>query len=190
MRRVLGLLLSSVLLGGCDEASEGERLGLYSVLATRTQNTCGAQMSGKLQSARFNVVLSLQQGVLRWTPTGATTASGSFNVFDGTFRIAIEASTQMIAANRQRQIPGCVLRRVDLIEGVVRASADAGASTSVDASTNADAGTVVTGFQAQETIAYGTESGDCTSLIGVGEGQSLALPCVVGYQMDAARIGP
>lgn len=184
MRRVLGLLLSTVLLGGCNDAAEGERLGVYSVVATRTQDTCGSQMSGKVQRAQFNVVLSLRQGVLQWKPEGAIAASGSYDVFQGTFRIAVEASNQMIAPDRRRQIPGCILRRVDVIEGTVSTSGDAGVTA------NVDAGTVLTGFQAHETIAYGTESGDCTSLIGVGGGQAFALPCMVGYQLEATRVGP
>ena len=184
MRRALGLLLSTVLLGGCNDATEGERLGVYSVIATRTQDTCGSQMSGKVQRAQFNVVLSLRQGVLQWTPAGANAASGTYNVFQGTFRIAAEASTQMIAPDRRREFPGCVLRRVDVIDGAVTSSGDAGAMS------NVDAGTVLTGFQAQETIAYGTESGDCSPLIGVGGGQAFALPCVVGYRMEATRVGP
>lgn len=184
MRRALGLLLSTVLLGGCDDGTEGERLGVYSVIATRTQDTCGSQLSGKVQRAQFNVVLSLRQGVLQWTPAGANAASGTYDVFQGTFRIAVEASTQMIAPDRRREFPGCVLRRVDVIEGAVTSSADAGATA------NVDGGTVLTGFQAQETIAYGTERGDCSPLIGVGGGQAFALPCTVGYRMEATRVGP
>lgn len=189
MRRALALLLSTIVPGACVEATEGERLGLYSVLATRTTNTCGAQLSGKLPSARFNVALSLQRGVLRWTPQGTEGATGSFDVYQGTFRIAVEASTLRIAPDRRREIVGCVLRRVDLIEGSVTMSADGGVGSN-DASSNIDAGTVIGGFRAQETIAYGTESGDCTPLIGVGEGQAFALPCQVGYQLEATRIGP
>ncbi len=184
MRRVLGLLLSTVLLGGCNDAAEGERLGVYSVVATRTTDTCGSQMSGKVQRAQFNVVLSLRQGALQWKPEGAIAASGSYDVFQGTFRIALEASTQMIAPDRRRQIPGCILRRADVIEGAVSTGGDAGVTA------NVDAGTVLTGFQARETIAYGTESGDCSSLIGVGGGQAFALPCAVGYQLEATRVGP
>lgn len=188
MRRVLGLLLSTALLGGCNDATEGERLGLYSVLATRSQNTCGSQMSGKLQSARFNVALSLRQGVLRWTPEGAVAAAGSYDAFQGTFRIAVESTTQAIAPDRRREIAGCVLRRVDVIEGSVTAASDAGVPA--DTHEGADAGTTVTGFRARETIAYGSERGDCAALIGVGAGQALALPCVVGYDLEATRVGP
>ena len=184
MRRSVGLVLSVILLGGCNDAEQGERIGLFSVLATRTQNSCGAQLSGKRSSARFNVVLSLQQGVLRWTPEGASTATGTFDVYPGTFRISLEESSERIAPDRRREIAGCVLRRVDVIEGSLRAVADAGVQS------DPDAGSRVVGFTAQETIAYGVESGDCGALLGVGQGQALALPCVVGYQLDATRVGP
>lgn len=184
MRRVLGLLLSTLALGGCNDATEGQRLGLYSVQATRTANSCGAQLADKVTSARFNVALSLRQGVLTWTPETATSASGTFDVYQGTFRLALETSIPKIAPDRRREVVGCTLRRVDVIEGVIDTSGDAGLAA------NVDAGTTVTGFRAQESIAYGVESGDCSAVIGVGSGQAYALPCVVGYQFEATRIGP
>lgn len=184
MRRVLGLLLSMTALGGCDDAGEGQRLGLYSVQATRTANSCGAQLADKLPSARFDVALSLRQGVLTWTPESATSASGTFDVYQGTFRLALESSIPKIATDRRREVVGCTLHRVDVIEGVINTSGDAGPSS------NVDAGTTVTGFRAQESIAYGVESGDCAAVIGVGAGQAFALPCVVAYQFEATRVGP
>jgi hypothetical protein len=190
LRRVAFVLVSTLALNACDDGTEGEPLGVFVVQATRTANTCGAQMSGKLQSARFNVSLALQSGVLRWTPEGAVAASGSYDVYQRTFRIAVENSTQAIAANRRLDIPGCVLRRVDVIEGVLDVrGGDAG--TAQDAGGGVDAGAAVVGsFRGHETIAYGTESGDCSALIGVGQGQALALPCQVGYDLVATRVGP
>jgi hypothetical protein len=185
MRRVLGLLLSTMVFGGCDNATESQRLGLYAVQATRTANTCGAQFADKLPGARFNVALSLRRGVLTWTPETAVAASGSFDVFQGTFRLALESSILKIAPDRRRQVVGCMLHRVDVIEGAIAGNGgDAGVGA------NLDAGITVTGFRAQETIAYGVESGDCEAAIGVGAGQALALPCVVGYQFEATRVGP
>lgn len=184
MRRVPGLLLSTLALAGCNDAGEGQRLGLYSVQATRTANSCGAQLADKVTSGRFNVALSLRQGVLTWTPETAVAASGSFDVYQGTFRISLESSIPKIAADRRREVVGCTLRRVDVVEGVINTSGDAGLAS------NVDAGTTVTGFRAQETIAYGVESGECSAVIGVGAGQAYALPCVVGYQLEATRVGP
>lgn len=187
MRRWSVVLLSTLLLSGCDDTTEGERLGTFTVRATRTQNGCGAQMGAKLPSAQFDVTLSLQRGALRWTPVGATSATGTFDVFQRTFRLSLETDIVARAADRRLDYPGCVLRRNDVIEGVVSSTPNA-----IDAgsSQGADAGSTVTSFRATETIAYGVASGDCAPVVGAAEGQVLALPCVVSYQMDATRSGP
>lgn len=187
MRRTSAALLSALLLSGCNEATEGERLGTFTVRATRTQNGCGAQMGAKLPSAEFDVTLSVQRGVLRWSPDGASSAMGTFDVFGRTFRLSLETDIVARAADRRIEYPGCVLRRNDVIEGVVSSApngADGGASQGVDA------GSTVTGFRATETIAYGVAGGDCRPLVGAAEGQVLALPCVVTYDMTATRSGP
>lgn len=191
MRRALGLLLASRLIAACNEPTEAQRLGVYAVQATRTSDTCGSQLAGKVPSARFNVALSLRQGVIQWGLEGADTTAGTFDVYQGTFRVAADSSSLRIAPDRRRDIVGCVLRRADVIEGVVSAAAgDAGPGLDAGGAANGDAGTVFSAFHATESIAYGTESGDCSALVGVGEGQALALPCLVTYRLDAERVAP
>jgi len=187
MLRTSLTIVFALLLSACDEGTEGERLGVFSVRATRSQNGCGAQRGAKLASATFDVTLSVQRGVLSWKPTGATAASGTFDVFQRTFRLSLENDIVAIAADRRIEYPGCVLRRSDVIEGVVSATAN---TLDGGLTQGADAGSSITGFRATETIAYGASSGDCAPIVGAAEGQLLALPCTVSYQMEATRTGP
>lgn len=187
MLRTAIAVVFALVLSACDDGTEGERLGTFSVRATRTQNGCGVQRGAKLASAEFDVALSVQRGVLQWTPTGATAASGTFDVYQRTFRLSLETDIAAIAADRRIEYPGCVLRRNDVIEGVVSATAN---TLDGGITQGTDAGSSITGFRATETIAYGTSSGDCDPIIGAAEGQLLALPCTVSYQMEATRTGP
>ncbi len=187
MLRTSIAVVFALLLSACDEGTEGERLGTFSVRATRTQNGCGAQRGAKLASAEFDVTLSVQRGVLQWKPVGAVSASGTFDVFTRAFRLSLENDIVAIAADRRVEYPGCVLRRNDVIEGVVSAAPNA---PDGGLAQGADAGSSITGFRATETIAYGTASGDCAPVIGAAEGQLLALPCTVSYDMQATRTGP
>ncbi len=186
MRRTLGTLVSALLLVACD-GTPGARLGTYAVTATMVQNTCGTQVGDYAASATFNVVLSLDRGVLSWTPTGATSATGAYDSSTHAFRLDQTTSTQAVAPNRAYQTPGCIIDRVDSVAGTIAIAGDAGTTQLTDV----DAGPLAGAFTADETIGYGSEAGsDCTPVVGVNPGQVLALPCTITYHMTATRTGP
>lgn len=187
MRRALFVGLSALYLFSCNDGSDGERLGTFTVLATRTRDACGAQMGAEVARAEYDVVLSVNRGLLQWRRVGGASATGSFDVYQRSFRLSQEQDIQAIQADRRYAYPGCVLRRNDVMEGLVSATAN-GADAGL--SQGADAGSTISGFRGTETIVYGTQSGDCSPLIGATEGQVLALPCSMTYEITATRTGP
>ena len=92
-----------------------------------------------------------------WVPTGSDPTRGIWDGVARAFRVLQEEDIVAWPADRRREIVGCMLRRSDVIEGVVEMApqGDGGAPL-------ADAGAMqARSFTATETITYGIAAGDC-----------------------------
>jgi hypothetical protein len=178
-RVVVGLAL----LCACVDTAPIE-LGRFRVVATRRTASCGPQSNAYLPRAEFEVTLQLTgQGGMSWVPTGSDPTRGIWDGVARAFRVLQEEDIVAWPADRRREIVGCMLRRSDVIEGVVEMApqGDGGAPL-------ADAGAMqARSFTATETITYGIAAGDCRPILGAAQGQYSALPCEVTYAFEALR---
>lgn len=184
------VLLACALLLGCD-SGPSVGLGRFHVVATRGANTCGAQALALQATVEFDVELKVGEGTIRWTPSGADSATGSWSASLRAFRVMQESDIVAWAADRRTGRAGCTIRRADVVEGSVTFD-DADASVASDASAQGDGGAapVARSFTATETIVYGATPGsDCAAAVGAGDGQFNAMPCNVTYTLTARRTG-
>jgi hypothetical protein len=194
---------------GCELTKDNSgSIGTFDVTAAVQANTCGPQVAPE-SAGSYAVEILLRGDLIRWRPVGGTEAPGSYDARTGAFRVQLERDIVVQAADVRRNIVGCTVHQVDLVQGVLDvASLDAGADASADVAMDAavdagDAGDArVDGgaldgrasegprpsFTGVSSVYYGAVAGgDCAGLIGVGQGQLLALPCSYSYQLRGVR---
>ncbi|MBI5517889.1 MAG: hypothetical protein HY909_29225 [Deltaproteobacteria bacterium] len=174
----LGLLLVACTNVPGDSGS----LGFFDVDGELTANSCGPLALRLPATVRFVAELRVGTGTLRWRPRGATEALGTYDPVTGAFRVAAQGELVLREANVRLRLPGCSLQQVDVLEGVLDRP------NGYDGGADSDAGGPTRlGFRATETLGYAITAGsDCTTLLGVGEGQFAQLPCTAAYRWRGA----
>lgn len=176
---VQALALPLLYLAGCPDSTAGVELGSYTVVATRTGGSCGAWREQATYS--FSVKLTIRPGVLRWDQSTGSPVNGTYDVRARSFRLTLEDSAQLAAANRATGYVGCTMVRHDVIDGVFDGP--------VPESTTADAGVPSPPFHATYSISWSAAPGsDCAPYVGALETQWSALPCSTSYGLAGARM--
>jgi hypothetical protein len=173
-----------VLLLACTPApGDSGSLGLFDVEGEVTTNSCGPLALQLPATARYVVELRVGMGTLRWRPRGAAEAVGTYDSVTGAFRVALQSEVVLRAPDSRLRLPGCALRQVDVLEGVLdRPQGYDGGVAEADAG-----GPVRLGFRATESLGYApTVGSDCMAALGVGAGQFVQLPCAVSYRWRGA----
>lgn len=191
---------------GCDLTKDNSgSIGTFDVAAAVQSNTCGPQVAPE-SAGSYAVEILLRGDLIRWRPVGGSEAAGSYDAMTGAFRVQLERDIVVQAADVRRSIVGCTVHQVELVQGVLDvasldAGTDASADVAMDASVDAgDAGldggaldgrateTPRPRFTGASSVYYGAvPGGDCAGVIGVGQGQLLALPCSYSYQLRGVR---
>ena len=158
---------------GLGEAHEpGENLGMFDVVATMSESTCGAGALNAPAVWEFEVKLVRDGSALYWV-NGTRYIPGEFASDGVTFTFS--ASTQVTVLEPTIQRPGCVITRLDSALGVL----------TVGTPDIEGAGATPNSFTA--TLSYGylaDQDGDCTEAVGV-EGGFSTLPCQITYDLVA-----
>ena len=165
--------LMPLLLGGClefgkvdDAKAPGDLLGVYSVVGTLDDTTCGAGALAAEDPWSFEVKLSRYQRDLYWLNgreaiVGSIEKDGRSFAFDTRVEIEVQAPL--------RGHPGCVISRVDRARGEL--SAD-------DTDVESFEGSLSFDFSA-------TPGSDCLDWMAAESVPQI--PCSVDYELDADR---
>ncbi len=161
----------SLLAGACDlgERKEpGENLGMFDVVATMAESSCGTGALNAPAIWEFQVKLVREGTVLYWL-NGAEYIPGEFASDGVTFSFA--TSTQVRMSEPTAQSLGCVITRIDAAQGILTEADPTGETQS------SFTGTLSYGYIAGQ-------DGDCSAVVGV-EGGFSALPCDIAYDLSA-----
>lgn len=171
MRAFAGLI--PLVLGGClefgkvdDAKAPGDLLGVYSVIGTLDDTTCGAGALAAEDPWSFEVKLSRYRRDLYWL-NGREAIVGSID--DGGRAFAFDTRVEIEVQAPLRGHPGCVISRVDRARGEL--SAD---------------GIDVESFEGSLSFDFNAAQGsDC--LDWMAEESVPAIPCSVDYDLTAER---
>lgn len=155
-----------------DRQEPGENLGMFHVVATMTESTCGVGALGAPSVWEFDVKLVRDGSALYWL-NGAEYIPGRFASDGATFSFSTSTDIKLSDSNPERA--GCVITRIDAAFGLLVEGAEATAEETAVQSTFT--GTLTYGYIA------GVED-DCSDMIGVPGGFS-ALPCEIEYALTA-----
>lgn len=196
----------------CGPTTRPGNGAVFTVHAAQANNGCGisAPSLGAMQT--YDLELSVLPGIVKWRiPNAGISATGTHDSRTQEFRLVDDRAVIVRQANARTGVPGCALRRVEVIEGkitgklpfldlaahqgdamavdldVPTAIGDAGVSGLSDGGTS-DGGAISQwpGFTAMQTIGWAViPGGDCTGVLGVGQGQFIALPCQQQYTINS-----
>lgn len=176
---VQALALPLLYLAGCPDSTSGVELGSYTVVATRTGGTCGAWREEGTYS--FAVKLTIRPGVLRWEQANGSPINGAYDLRARSFRVTLEDSAQLAAADVRSGYLGCTMVRHDVIDGLFQGA--------VPESSTVDAGIPSPPFIGAYTISWSAAPGsDCAQYVGALAQQWAALPCSSSYTLRGARM--
>ncbi len=113
---------------GCDFFAARQQIATvpYRVTGTLTDNSCGPQSAPIERTVVFRADIELSYGRATWRVTANNASvSGVFNDTTRNFRFAAESYQSLRPADRRTGYPGCVLRRLDVIDGTASANGPA-----------------------------------------------------------------
>lgn len=188
---------------------------MFTVRTVQASNACGLSAPSLGMSQTYVLELSVLPGLVKWRiPAAGINATGTHDSRTQQFRLVDDRAIVVRAANTRTGVAGCALRRVEVIDGQIRGNlpyldlaAHRGNAMAVDldgmtvpdgfgdAMVRAqDGGSVGDGgaddqwptFAAMQTVGWAViPGGDCTGVLGVGQGQFIALPCQQQYAMTS-----
>lgn len=173
----LALLLAASS-GGCFlfdlGTDDADGLGMIDVEAVLVEDSCGPGFGAPGPSTSYDVELRLSGSTLTWVAAGSS-AQGSCDE-DG--RFCIEATRQWIVRDPDPwyEDPGCQMLSVERVCGavdIIEEENDDGEATRRVASLEAR----------HEVTTSCTGTSYCPEMIGLAQGQVLALPCRVAYEL-------
>jgi len=163
----IAILCASCLGHGQDAHEPGDALGTFHVSGALSADTCQAAVLGVTPNWEFDVKLSRQGDTIYWL-NGQEAIPGAIESDGKTFSFASGVEVPIEAG--KGSLPGCTVLRSDAANGVLSSKSDD-----------------VKSFSVQMTFGYSVKSGSqCADVVGV-EGGFTALPCNVGYGLNASR---
>jgi hypothetical protein len=175
-------LLASILLvtlSACGEGGHGgipgDELGTYGVVGSLSGSTCGDGALGATDPWQFEVRLSRADRELFWL-NGREAIAGRLEADGVSFSFETRVDVELIPAEKGR--PACVISRYDRATGLL--SAD---------NTDVESFAADLRFEFAVAASDGSVGYDCSPAIGVSGGFA-ALPCSMGYDLEAVRTRP
>lgn len=177
------ILILTALTASCflfDQSTE-ETLGQVHVEAALVADSCGPQTVSMGSTMSYEVELSRSGDSLRWMgPSGSI--EGAFLSGDE-FCIELADSWHVRDADPWYGDPGCEMQRVERLCGVLELEEEP-----LDDASEGAAPVLVGLTGRHEAFISGTEGSDCSDQLGLQEGQYLALPCQVVYDLVGTAI--
>lgn len=184
MHRLALTLLAALAIAGCRPTQlAGRSVGQYAVNGALAETTCGEGHPAP-PSMAFYVELREEPGSSTgyWKLPDGPLVGGSLDT-DGAFRFEQRLQVVGVPEDPQNGVAGCVVERVEIVEGRLGAEAPDGGQADGGASGDPHASLV-----GETRITVSALSGDCSPLLVPLGGAFPTLPCSLRYTLDGREL--